>query len=61
MWRAGAMHNAAGDDESLTGLELYRSIFHVNQQQTFHGVKKLVVIVVLVPVVLAFDDADAHH
>jgi hypothetical protein len=55
------VNNASGDDESQAGFKLDGSFLKVDKQQAFDGEEELVVVVVLVPVVLAFDEADADY
>jgi hypothetical protein len=55
------VNNASGHDESLAGLEFNGSVLQIEQQQAFDGEEELVVVVVFVPVVLAFDEADADY
>src|SRR5215831_686932 len=59
--RAGAVHHALGDNETLAWVELHGAAFEVNEQLPFDDVKELVVLVVFMPVVLALDDGHTHH
>jgi hypothetical protein len=56
---SGAVDYSAGDDEGLAGIELDGLVFEIDEELAFDGEEELVVIVVLVPVVFAFDNADA--
>jgi hypothetical protein len=56
---AGAVDNAAGNNERLAGVELNGFVFEVDEELAFDGEKEFVLVVVLVPVVFAFDDSDA--
>ena len=74
MRRAGAMHDSARDDEALAGHEfddfvsrrvsgdLFVGIlfFQIDEELAVDDIEKFVVVVVLVPVVLALDDAHAN-
>jgi len=53
------MQHAFGNDKSLSGRKVDRSPFQINQQPTFDNIEKFVVIIVLVPMILALDHADA--
>ena len=53
------MQHAFGNDKSLSGREVDRSTFQINQQPTFDNIEKFVVISVLVPMILALDHPDA--
>ena len=55
--RAGAMHDALRNHESLARAQLHGPAFKIDQQLAFDHVEKLIVVIVLVPVVLAFDHA----
>ena len=55
------MQHAFGNDKSLSGHEVDRSTFQINQQPTFDNIEKFVVIIVLVPMILALDDANADN
>ncbi len=57
----GPVHHPFGDGGSLIGPEFYRAVFEVYEEATFENEEEFVVIVVLVPVKFAFDDADAYH
>src|SRR5579864_6069621 len=43
------------------GCSLLRPAFQVDQQLALNHIEELVVMIVLVPVILAFDHAQAHH
>src|SRR5229473_2456845 len=49
--RPRAVHDTFGNDEALPGIETYQPIFEINQKLTFNYVKKLVVLIVFVPMV----------
>jgi hypothetical protein len=51
--------DALGDDEPLPRPQLDHPAFQIDQQQPVHAVKEFVFVVVLVPVVLALNDAEA--
>ena len=53
----GAVEHALGNNKTLTGREFDRSAFQINEQLAFDDVKEFVIIVMLVPVILAFDDS----
>jgi len=59
LWSAGAVDDAARDDEPPAGVEFDGFVFEVDEELTFYGEEEFVVIVVLVPMVFAFDDPDA--
>src|SRR5262249_33457630 len=47
--------------ESLPWREFNRSAFQVDQQLALNHIKELIVMIMLVPVILAFDHSQAHH
>src|SRR5580698_8369670 len=53
--RAGAVHNPSRHNEALPRRKLDDAVFEVDQELALHHVKELVVFIVLVPVVFAFD------
>lgn len=55
------MHRSLTDRASLKVGERDRSIFKVDQELAFEDEKEFVVIVVHVPMVFAFDDAEPHN
>ena len=55
------MYDATRNHESLTRSKLYRSFFEIDQQRAFNHVKELVIGIVLVPVILPFDNPNAHN
>lgn len=57
---AGAVHDALGDDDALARPEGDRAALEVDMKEAFDDVEEFVVRIVLVPVVFALDDADAH-
>ena len=57
---ARAMQHTFGNDKSLSGREVDRSLFQINQQPALDNIEKLVVIIVLVPMILALDHANAN-
>ena len=59
LWSTGAVDDAAGDDVALSGVEFDGFVFEIDEELAFDGEKELVVVVVFVPVVFTFDDADA--
>src|SRR5215471_17454674 len=54
------MHHALWDDEALIGQELDRSSLKIDYESATQHVKKLIIIVVFVPVVLALHYAEPH-
>jgi hypothetical protein len=50
-----------GDNKPLARRELDNAVFEIDEQFALDHIEELVISVVLVPVILAFDDADAHH
>jgi hypothetical protein len=54
------MHHALWDDKALIGQELDRSTLEIDYESATQDVKKLIVIVVFVPVVLALHYAEPH-
>ena len=54
------MHHALWDDKALIGQELNRSPLQIDYESATKDVKKLIIIVVFVPVVLALHYAEAH-
>src|SRR6516164_8081071 len=55
-----AMHHALWDDKALIGQELDRSPLEIDYESATQDVKKLIIIVVFVPVVLALHYAEPH-
>jgi len=55
------MHYAFGDYDSLPRTELEGAIFQIDEQTSFDDVEELIFFLVLVPVVFAFDDSQAHN
>src|SRR5260370_42029395 len=55
------MHHSRWNNKSLSGRKLDRAAFKVNQQLTGYNIKKLVVLVVLMPVILSVYDPEADH
>ena len=54
------MPHTFGNDKSLSGRKVDRSLFQINQQPALDNIEKLVVIIVLVPMILALDHANAN-
>jgi hypothetical protein len=50
---------SARDDDGVAGVELDGFVFEVDEELAFHREEEFVIVVVLVPVVFAFDNADA--
>src|SRR5271156_4598642 len=61
MRRAGAMDHSLGNDKSLSWIELYRSVLQVNEQTAVDDVEELIIGIMLVPVILTFEDAKPNH
>src|SRR5260370_28643144 len=59
--RARPMPNTLGNDKALTRCELDRFIFEIDQEFSIQREKELVDLVVLVPVIFAFQNADADN
>src|SRR5262249_32888362 len=57
--RARAVHDAPWHDEALERLELDRAVLEVDEEAALEHEEELVVLVVLVPVVLTLEDAEA--
>jgi hypothetical protein len=55
------MHHSLWNDKSLSGRKLDGAVFKVNQQSTVYNIKKLVVLIVLMPVILSLHDPEADH
>src|SRR4051812_36937452 len=58
---AGAMHDAFGHDEALLRGQRHCPAFQIDQKLAFYDVKELIEVVVFVPVVLAFHDAEPDN
>ena len=59
MWRAGAVHDALADRHALVLVELDGAVLQVNEELPLQHEEELVLVVVLVPVELALEAADA--
>src|SRR4051794_23342647 len=60
--RPRAMHDAAGDGVALMGIERHGlAVFEVDEQPAVEDEEELVGLVVLVPVEVAVEHADADH
>ena len=57
----GAMHDLPGNHEALPGIQLHGTVFEIDQQLTLDYVEELVIHIMLVPVILAFNNAQANH
>jgi hypothetical protein len=55
------MHNTFCDRDALIGIQLDGLVFEIDQELTFEDEEKFIVVVVFVPVVFAFDDAEANY
>ena len=55
------MHQALWDDKALIGQELDRSPLEIDYESATQDVKKLIIIVVFVPVVLALHYAEPQN
>ena len=55
------MQNSFGYDKALQWSEIDDAVFEIDEQPPLHHVEELIIIVVFVPMVFAFDDTDAHH
>jgi hypothetical protein len=53
--------DARRNDEALAGVELDCFVFEVDEEPSFNREEELVIVVVLVPVIFAFNDADANN
>ena len=56
----GAVHDTLGNDEALPGVESYQPIFEIDQKLTLNYVKKLVVLIVFVPMVFTTKNPQPH-
>ena len=54
------MHHAARDRNSLARRQLDRPVLEVHDEPALHEEEELILVVVLVPVELAFQDAEAN-
>ena len=54
------MHDTFGNDEALPGVESYQAIFEIDQELALDYVKKLVVLVMFVPMVFTLNNAEAN-
>ena len=54
------MHYAAGDRKTLPGVEGDGAVLQVDQQLAIEHKKELIILIVFMPVVFAFDDTDAY-
>jgi hypothetical protein len=54
------MQNAFGYDKALQWSEIDDAVFQIDEQPPFHDIEELIIVIVLVPVVLPFDDTHAH-
>ncbi len=57
LWRARAVHDSFRYRKPLFGSQFDRLILQLNNEFAIDDVEKLILLVVLVPVKLAFDDA----
>jgi len=55
------VHHPSGDCHSLEGIQRNCSFFKVDQELTFENEKKLIVIIVLMPMILSLDDSHPHN
>jgi hypothetical protein len=55
------MSNTLWDDKALTRLELDRFVFEVDQKISIEHKKEFVDVVVFMPMIFAFQNADPHH
>src|SRR6266404_4873305 len=55
------MLNSARHDEALFGSKIDRAVFQIDQETSIDHVKEFVDVRVLVPVIFAFDDSEAHN
>src|ERR1700682_436005 len=56
----GAVHDTFGNDEALPWVESYQPIFEIDQELALDYVKKLVVLVVFVPMVFTTKNSQPH-
>ena len=59
--RARTVQDSLRDHEPLARREFDRPILEVDEKLAFDHIEELVVLIVLVPVVFAFDHAEPHH
>jgi|tagenome__1003787_1003787.scaffolds.fasta_scaffold20647056_1 hypothetical protein len=55
------MEHSFGHDKGLPRPEFRNFVFQVDQQFAFDDVEKLVIVIVLVPVIFAFDHSESHY
>ncbi len=55
------MHHALWNDDSLSRRKLDRAALKINQQLAIDYIKKLVILVVLMPVILPLYDPESDH
>src|SRR3954451_16050583 len=58
---AGAMLGSLRNHKSLTRRKRHSAIFEINEQLALNDIKEFIVLLVLMPVILALDDAEANH
>jgi hypothetical protein len=58
--RARSMHHTSWHNEALSRLQFYNLIFQINDEQSFHNIEELVFLVMLVPMILALNDAETN-
>src|SRR5579872_4489610 len=59
--RARAVSHAFRHDEALTGKELDRALFEIDDEASAEHEEELVVVIMLVPMILALQDAEPDH
>src|SRR5260370_8325411 len=55
------MHHAFGNNDSLSRRKLESAAFQINEQLAIHDIKKLVILIVLMPVILSLYDPEPDH
>ena len=57
----GAVNDAFRHDEAFSRLKIDRLVFEINDEVAVQDEEELIIVVVLVPVILTLQDAEANH
>jgi len=61
LWSSRSVNYSLWHCETLLWGQFHRSILQIDEQPTFNDVEEFILVVMLVPVKLAFDDAKPHY
>ena len=59
--RAGAVENAFGHDEALSGVQGHGSILEVDEKLALDHIEEFIIVIVFVPVIFAVKNAEANY